>query len=471
MSLARFSIIVTIDGNGGISRQGEQPWISQCVERFWRDTTIGKRRNAIIMGRKTYMNIPTEFRPLEHRHCVILSKKWRQEDHPDIAVHASIPDALAALGNTTKYENVFVVGGESIFQEIVRDYLYLCDRIYLTKFKNVYGCDQFFPYDSVKMLPQIHDPYPSRDYVRYTFSPKDQLFHGEYSYLEALESVVNEGETTPEENGIGMKCVFGLLLQFDMSTRLPVITTRKIELSTIIKELIWCIKGSTDANGLSDEWIRRTSDEALKQCGLSDLYKGDAGPYIGYQWRHFGEDYPGYTKVPEVDYDVPIASRFGFDQLDILIQNLKQDPFSTHHLLVSWNPMQAHQSSFKPPPIVTQFSIDARKENIDCMVYLHSVDMFNDAPHFITFFALLASLVGHICNVKPRSLKIVTGKSFVYSHYIGAVKKQLSRTPRPFPEISFRNVTKLHELEDFTEDSFIITNYDPWPTISPKMIV
>ena len=133
--------------------------------------------------------------------------------------------------------------------------------------------------------------------------------------------------------------------------------------------------------------------------------------------------------------------------------------------------MQAHQSTYKPPPIVTQFSIDARKENIDCMVYLHSVDMFNDAPHFITFFALLASLVGHICNVKPRTLKIVTGKSFVYSHYIGAVKKQLSRTPRPFPELSFRNVTKLHELEDFMEDSFIITNYDPWPSISPKMIV
>ena len=472
MSLARFSIIVTIDGDGGISRRGERPWNSKSVMQFFRKTTEGKGRNAVIMGRRTYEDIPTQFRPLEKRKCIIISKKWRQEDHPDILVFSSIPDALAALGNTNKYEEIFIAGGESIYQDIIQNYMYLCDKIYLTKFKISYSCDKFFPYENVKDYPMAHDALTNRDYIRYTYVPKTTESHGEYQFLEALEQVFSQGETTPEDSGMGMRSIFGgKIMTFDMKERLPVITTRKIDTEYIVKELIWCLKGSSDANELeSMDWTRRTSDDALKQCKL-DWYKGDAGPYIGFQWRHFGEEYEGYTKVPEVDENLPLTERFGYDQLHHLVQNIRMNPHSNSHMLLSWNPKQANLMTYQPPPICAQFSVDSKKEFLDCFVYIHKADAFNDLPHFITFHALLSYIIAHICGLVPRTLKVATGKTHIYNNYIGATKKQLGRTPRPFPTFVFRNATKLHELEDFDESHFEILNYEPWPQIVPKMIL
>ena len=84
-SLARFSVIVATDASGGISKDGGLPWASKADMTFFRDTTTGRSKNAVIMGRKTYETIPREHRPRTEillaaaTHCTIHRLRNRKE--------------------------------------------------------------------------------------------------------------------------------------------------------------------------------------------------------------------------------------------------------------------------------------------------------------------------------------------------------------------------------------------------------
>src|ERR1700730_5492877 len=116
--LAHFNLIVAIDNDNGIAKSGAIPWSSKEDSKFFRETTIGKRKNAVIMGRVTYESIPSAHRPLEGRDNVVISRSWRQEEHSDITVYTSLGDALMGVGNSIKaYDDVFIAGGEQIYNE------------------------------------------------------------------------------------------------------------------------------------------------------------------------------------------------------------------------------------------------------------------------------------------------------------------------------------------------------------------
>ena len=78
----------------------------------------------------------------------------------------SLGDALQTLGcSMDSFDEVFVAGGEQIYHEAIVDYMYLCKKIYVTKFKTDHSCDQFFPFDNVKDIGLFCDPLKTRDYV------------------------------------------------------------------------------------------------------------------------------------------------------------------------------------------------------------------------------------------------------------------------------------------------------------------
>ena len=146
MAFSRFSLIVATDSANGIALNGTMPWHSPSDMKFFRETTIGRGKNVVVMGRRTYETIPLKSRPLSNRRCCILSKTWSQENHLDISIYSSIAELLTDLGIArTRYDNVFVIGGENIYTQFLSKYLYLCDKIYVTRFRENYQCDKFFP--------------------------------------------------------------------------------------------------------------------------------------------------------------------------------------------------------------------------------------------------------------------------------------------------------------------------------------
>ncbi len=464
MALAPFSIIVATDATNGIAKSGSIPWSNKEDGKFFRETTIGKGRNVVIMGRITYENIPEEHRPLQNRKCVVVSRTWKQEEHPEISVYPSLLDALAGVGGMlSQYDDIFVAGGEQLYIETLRNFTYLCKRIYVTKFKTDYSCDQHFPFDSVKDFPLVSDPLKTRDYTRFTFAPV--VDHDEHNYLKVLKLVKETGEAKIDRTGTGTRSVFGVSMSFDIRDRLPVVTTRKINVDAIIKELLFFISGKTNTQILSDAgvkiWEANTRKRVLENLQLP-WDEGDMGPSYPVQWRHFGADYQGC----HVDY-----TGQGMDQLANLIKGIREDPLSRRHILTAWNPLQIHEMALPPCHLLAQFNVSGDRRYLDCQVYMRSGDLFLGVPFNITSYALLTYMIAHVCNLRPRKLVISIGDAHVYNNHTDQVKRQLGRTPRPFPTLALREATRLHEISDFTINSFIIEGYSSWPPIAAEMAV
>jgi thymidylate synthase len=462
MALAKFSIIVAIDSGNGIAKRGEIPWNNREDMKFFRETTLGKRKNAVIMGRNTYESIPESSRPLEGRKCVVISRTWRQEEHPDIAVYSSLVDALAGLGSAAAtYEDVFVCGGEALYIEAIRDFSYLCKRIYVNKFKMDYSCDQFFPWDGVKDMAQASDPIKTKDYTRYTFIPVSR--HDETQYLDILAKIMEEGEQRMDRTSIGTRSLFGTRMEFDLRDRLPVLTTKKVFTDSIIKELLFFIAGKTDTRILEAQNVKiwkGNTDKAYLTSHNLPYDEGDMGPMYPFQWRHYGAEYKGC----DADY-----TGQGIDQLSNLIKAIREDPFSRRHILSAWNVAQIDQMVLPPCHVMAQFNVSADRKWLDCQLYQRSGDMFLGVPFNITSYALLTCMIAHITGLRPRKFVHVIGDSHIYNNHGDQVRRQLLRTPRPFPILSFREATRLHEIDDFTFNSFIIEGYNSWPAIQADM--
>jgi dihydrofolate reductase/thymidylate synthase len=453
--LAPFSIIVAIDAANGMAKKGAIPWSSREDMKFFRDVTMGRRENsnAVIMGRNTYESIPVEHRPLVGRRCIVISRTWRQEEHTDVRVYPGLVDALAGAGATLKsYDDVFLVGGEGLYREAISNFAYLCKRIYVTKFKSDYGCDQFFPFDEVRNLPAANDPVKTRDYARYTYAPN--FTHDENQYLNALRAVSAEGEAKKD----GTTSLFGgVKMQFDLRDRLPVITSKRVLYDVLIKELMFFLTGSTDANESGVKtWDQATRKVNLEKLGLS-WNEGDMGPTYPFQWRRFGVEYQGC----DVDYE-----GYGTDQITELIKTIRDDPWSRRMILTSWNPSQVDQTTVPPRHVMVQFNVSGDRKWLDAQVYVRAGDMFLEVPLTITFYSLFVYVVAHVTNLKPRKLVVTVGDAYVHNVHGDHVKRQVERTPRPFPTLSFREAHRLHELKDFTANSFIVENYTSWAAIS-----
>ena len=465
MSLAAFSIIVAIDAGNGIAKDGNIPWSSKEDMKFFRDTTLGKGRNAVIMGRLTYESIPEENRPLQGRKCVVISRTWKQEDHSDIMVYSSLVDALAGIGSAIKgYDEVYIAGGEHIYKEAIEHFGYLCKKIHVTKFKNDYVCDQFFPFDSIKDFPLACDPAKTRDYTRYTFTPK--ITHDEYQYLDIMR-LAKDGDSKPDRTGVGTRSIFApKSMVFDLTTSLPILTTKRVFYETIIKELLFFISGKTDTKLLSEQgvkiWEGNTKKEVLVGMGLP-WNDGDGGPgFYGFLWRHWGAEYKGC----EGDY-----TGQGVDQLQNLITGIRNDPHSRRHIITAWDPSRIALTPLPACHCMAQFYVSADRKYLDCQLYQRSGDLFLGVPFNITSYALFTYMIAHVTGLKARRFTHVLGDAHIYNNHGEQVNRLLQRMPRPFPKLTFRNSTRIHEIDDFTFDSFIIEGYTSWPAITAEMAV
>lgn len=466
MSLARINLIVAIDRSNGIAKDGQIPWNCEEDMKFFRSETIGRGRNVVIMGRNTYESIPKRFRPLAKRKNVVISRTMKQSENPDILVFSSLPEALLSLGSSSAHEEAWMCGGEGLYLETVRDYLYLVDRISVTRLKDDHQCTQFFPFDAIADLPQQQKAVSNRDFTRYTFFPAGdpRAKHPEMPYLALLSRVLAEGEKKPDRTGTGTISIFGAQLEFSLlGGKIPVLTTKKVITDAVIRELLFFISGKTDTRILEEQkvniWKPNTRKEFLEKRGLS-YDEGDAGPFYGYQYRHFGSPYEGC----DADYRGK-----GIDQLAEVIESIRKNPHSRRHIVTAWNPSQLDEMVLPPCHMLFQFNVSGDGKYLDCMMTQRSADLFLGLPFNILSYGLLTHMVAHVTGLKPRKLVISIGDAHLYQNHLEQAKKQLSRDPYPHPTLTFRNGTRLHEIDDFSYDSFIFSAYQTHPMISAPM--
>ena len=265
-------------------------------------------------------------------------------------------------------------------------------------------------------------------------------------YLDLLRYVESNGVKKDDRTGTGTKSIFGYQMRFDLSKGFPLVTTKKIHVKSVIHELLWFLKGSTNISYLQENGVRIWNEWANE--------KGDLGPIYGHQWRNWNSD--------------------GIDQINEVIETLKINPDSRRMLVSAWNPsvLPNPNLSFAEnisnqkaalPPCHAFFQFYVSNDKLSCQLYQRSADVFLGVPFNIASYALLTMMVAQVCNYKPGDFVHTFGDVHIYSNHKEQVKEQLSRSPKPLPIMRLNKNVK--SIFDFTYSDFNIINYDPHPLI------
>lgn len=145
-----FNIIVAIDEKNGIGKNGKLPWhVPEDLKHFKAVTCrveLPSKRNAVVMGRKTWESIPGQFRPLSDRFNIVITRN-KELALPDSVLKAesfqSALDQLEAPELSGQIEDIYVIGGQQVYREAIGHPQ--CRQIYLTHILASFNCDAFFP--------------------------------------------------------------------------------------------------------------------------------------------------------------------------------------------------------------------------------------------------------------------------------------------------------------------------------------
>lgn len=263
------------------------------------------------------------------------------------------------------------------------------------------------------------------------------------NYLDILRQVLENGRPCQDRTGVGTRCLFGAQMRFDLREGFPLVTTKKMHLKSIIHELLWFLKGSTNIQYLRDNGVHIWDEWADAD--------GNLGPVYGQQWRHWKG--PDGREV---------------DQIARLIDGLKTNPQSRRHIVSAWNVAAIDQMALPPCHAFFQFDVTADGE-LSCQLYQRSADLFLGVPFNIASYSLLTHMIARVCGLQPREFIHTLGNYHIYSNHLDQVREQLTRRPRPLPTLEIRD--RDQGIDDFCYEDFQILNYDPYPAIRGAVAV
>ena len=298
-------------------------------------------------------------------------------------------------------------------------------------------------------------------------------------YLDLMKHIRDEGVKKEDRTATGTVSVFGYQMRFDLEDSFPLLTTKRVNLDSIIHELLWFISGDTNIsylvkNGVNiwNDWpyqsyLKQTHQEKdypmhskewkdemkkfIEQIKSDDDFAkvyGDLGPVYGRQWRNFE----------------------GVDQLNQVVEDIKSSPDSRRLIVSAWNPKDIPvMVKSGLPPCHTLFQFYVSEGRLSCQLYQRSADVFLGVPYNIASYAILTMMIAQATGLKPGEFIHTLGDAHLYSNHLEQVEEQLARVPFPCPKLSI-NKDK-DSIFNFSISDFELINYQTHPHIPAPIAV
>jgi len=261
-------------------------------------------------------------------------------------------------------------------------------------------------------------------------------------YHNLMKEVLEKGVQKSDRTGTGTISIFGHQMRFNLAEGFPMVTTKKLHLKSIIQELLWFLKGSTDNN-----WLKERGVSIWNEWAGPD---GDLGPIYGYQWRSW-----------------PAPNGEHIDQIAEVVETLKKNPDSRRIIVSAWNVADIPRMALAPCHAFFQFYVADGK--LSCQLYQRSADIFLGVPFNIASYALLTHMMAQQCNLEVGDFVWTGGDCHLYSNHLEQVDLQLSRDFYPLPKLNF--LRKPDSIFDYEFEDFEIAGYESHPAIKAPVAI
>lgn len=274
-------------------------------------------------------------------------------------------------------------------------------------------------------------------------------------YLELLQDILANGTVKGDRTGTGTSSVFGRQIRHDLSTGFPLLTTKKLHFKSIANELIWFLSGDTNT-----EWLKNHGVSIWNEWATET---GDLGPVYGKQWTAW-----------------PTKDGGSINQIDYVIDTLKNNPNSRRILFHAWNVEYLPEESISPqanaeqgkmalPPCHLLYQFYVADNKLSAQLYIRSSDSFLGLPYNTASLALLTHMLAQQCDLIPHEIIISIGDLHAYSNHTAQIETQLSREPQALPQLKINR--RPNSIYDYKFEDFEILNYNPAPSIAAPIAI
>ena len=247
----------------------------------------------------------------------------------------------------------------------------------------------------------------------------------ESKYLRIADEILIHGDYRKTRNG-WVKSLFTQTLHFDISDgRFPVITTRKMNVDSVLGEYAAIIRGPKN---------------------IKDFQKWGCN-----YWNEFGDPDTGDLRI---DYGNLWTDYDGVNQVEELLYNIRNHPNDRRLLIDAWKPTNTYKASLPCCHFLYQFYVD--KNWLDLTVYQRSGDWMVGVPSDMIFAATFLANIASISNLKPRRINLIIGDCHIYEEHFSKLNDQMSRAILRPPHFV---LAKQEEFTDFKPTDLNIIDY------------
>ncbi len=264
-----------------------------------------------------------------------------------------------------------------------------------------------------------------------------------------MRHVSEHGVLKTDRTGTGTTSVFGHQMRFDLNEGFPLVTTKKVHLKSIVLELLWFLRGDSNAR-----WLQERGVTIWNEWARPD---GDLGPVYGVQWRSW-----------------PTPDGGHIDQIAEVVKQLKTNPDSRRIIVSAWNVADLSKMALMPCHAFFQFYVapgdsPTARGRLSCQLYQRSADIFLGVPFNIASYALLTQMLAQQCDLALGDFIWTGGDCHLYSNHREQVELQLSRAPHPYPTLQIKR--RPASMFDYEYEDFELLDYQHHPAIKAPVAV
>ena len=271
--------------------------------------------------------------------------------------------------------------------------------------------------------------------------------HADLVHADLCNTILTKGRSRSDRTGTGTLSIFGHQMRFDLQEGFPLLTTKKMFWNGVVDELFWFIQGGRIDN---NTYKRRMNLNDLPKRS-HNLWKwwadeqGDLGRIYGAQWREWNHK----------------------DQLQDVIQGIRNDPYSRRHIVSAWNVTDLPDMRLPPCHVLFQYYVaDGR---LSCQLYQRSGDVFLGIPFNVASYALLTHIVAKATGLEVGEFVHTIGDAHIYTNHLDQINSQLQRTPFPMPTVEVAD--RGSSVDAYTASDILLKEYLCHPALKASVSI